>query len=1485
MKKTKRKNMNKIITARQDGDEYQHLYFWYYAMKMFDSDEGIERIEYESNERKYFDDIVVFYKKGHYPKDYLNNPISKEFIQIKYHVGNNDLLSIDNLINEKYIEAKTSILKRLKELNENYNSNDVNYIFLTPHEVDQNDELSRLISNKDGQILLEKLFDNTTDRSKMGKVRKKFREHLNCTDDELKEILMPFRLKKGMIITDLIDNINDKLFIHGFEINKKSSNINKYTTLIKTWHSKKQTVFTKEFIVKECKDEGLIKTNNKLNIDDENINRINDINNEFKQKKYDNNPLINRDEKDDVINGIKESNICILGEPGTGKTTLLYQIINELDKYNYLILDLERYGSFTDALELSKKIGFNYSIEEILEKLNNPLLIIDQLDIISMSRGLNTNSKSSLFALLKKLNNKIPFIITCREFDFKEDIEINKFMDDKKNNVYQVYLNNFTDAQINEYLKEMGVENNFNNEQRKILSNPLNLNILKNLKEKNHDLKFNNLYELYNEYYLLKKRIIQSKFPKQWNNTFNKIFRVFEKNREIYISLDELDEFSEVIELMISEGIFIKSNQKIRFEHNNLLEFFFVKHFISSGNDLYDYLMNGSQDLFSRFIVRSVLNYEKEHKYLNYISEVRKILNEPEIRNHIKSIALSILTNVKEVNKEGKLIKKLINKNDDSLNNIIWNNLYGSEVWYDYLYSEGIIDELYCKPEFENRIFRLLRNVNDKTEKAGEFYLKHFNENEKIKISTINFLYLSELKFESSFNLLIKLFDENIIQSYVTDEQGLLRFFIENSLPSLTPIPAITVIYSILNNILNNKNYSVEKILNYKFFNDDLSIFEKISEDCFENFIEKIFPLIEKISNLNIEQNNQNDCWVNIYELNEENRFNKLILSTLITSLSNLSRRELKEFEKYENKLQNSNFISSKYILLSVYAKNKELSKNAFNYLFSLEKNQINRLHPEICELIENMDSNILLKELDKFKEFGKNNFSSFDNEIYEYYLYNSISELTSKYNEKLNYLNEKYPNKLQKENTHAYFHNSVSEDVNNFTDEQWLKFMKENNKSSFHCINGPYDEANALEECVKKDPKRFINLIKRFTTDIHSYYYQAILRGIYNTSLSYEKVIEVCKKCHELDNKSCGKEITKLLTEFPEEIDSKGIDLIKYYIYDYDDSDEKYCIEGSSEEIIGEGINTVKGCALKNLANILYDNKKLSHNFIDILEKMVINSPLSIRAILAYVIGAIYNYNHQIGLNLFKKLMDYNNDNLLKIGHVERFTSFMLEDNFDEIKYLINRMLESENGTINQVGSRILTRKAIINNSISYIEDCLNSDNIFKRRGLIEAIANEFDDITDYSFLKQIIQYYLNENDEEILSKLDMLMDKIARNKCYYFEDEILKYIYKDLDYSHYLHLMNSFYEISGGEEDEFILKAIKPFIDNFEKNSIDIRKIDALISTRISDIILKIYEENLYDKSIKNQCLDYIDLMVKEDLYYFENKVNEKFDLLNKN
>lgn len=58
----------------------------------------------------------------------------------------------------------------------------------------------------------------------MGKIRKKLREHLNCSDDELKEILMPFRFQKGKRMNDLIDTVNDKLSIYKCIIPQHLSN-------------------------------------------------------------------------------------------------------------------------------------------------------------------------------------------------------------------------------------------------------------------------------------------------------------------------------------------------------------------------------------------------------------------------------------------------------------------------------------------------------------------------------------------------------------------------------------------------------------------------------------------------------------------------------------------------------------------------------------------------------------------------------------------------------------------------------------------------------------------------------------------------------------------------------------------------------------------------------------------------------------------------------------------------------------------------------------------------------------------------------------------------------------------------------------------------------------------------------------------------------------------------------------------------------------
>src|SRR3546814_7535722 len=88
------------------------------------------------------------------------------------------------------------------------------------------DPLAALISGHDKTLLIERLFDGTTDRSRMGKVRKRWREHLKlATDDELKAVVRGLRVLDGhRSLEELRAEINLKAQVVG--VDRKSTRLN-----------------------------------------------------------------------------------------------------------------------------------------------------------------------------------------------------------------------------------------------------------------------------------------------------------------------------------------------------------------------------------------------------------------------------------------------------------------------------------------------------------------------------------------------------------------------------------------------------------------------------------------------------------------------------------------------------------------------------------------------------------------------------------------------------------------------------------------------------------------------------------------------------------------------------------------------------------------------------------------------------------------------------------------------------------------------------------------------------------------------------------------------------------------------------------------------------------------------------------------------------------------------------------------------------------
>lgn len=251
--------MNKSINARDQGDDYQRLFFWHYALKMFNPYTGVEKIVYEADNVKSFDDVVVYYKEDKPCLDCMHNSINIDFFQVKFHVTNDNAFTWDGLMDPKLIHAKSvSIMKRLRNAQEIYDGDGIRFILVSPWVINPNDKLSEIVSNRENEIRIDKLFDGRP-RTKMAKMRQKMIKHLELSnDDELKRVLLPFRLWHNYQNSDrLMELINVELSNSGFKPIKNNSILNPYVDLIKRWSLNGKSEFTKEFIIDECKREGL----------------------------------------------------------------------------------------------------------------------------------------------------------------------------------------------------------------------------------------------------------------------------------------------------------------------------------------------------------------------------------------------------------------------------------------------------------------------------------------------------------------------------------------------------------------------------------------------------------------------------------------------------------------------------------------------------------------------------------------------------------------------------------------------------------------------------------------------------------------------------------------------------------------------------------------------------------------------------------------------------------------------------------------------------------------------------------------------------------------------------------------------------------------------------------------------------------------------------------------------------------------------------
>lgn len=177
--------MSKAISARRRGDDFQAYYFWKRACGMLLPTSKIEKVGFEVRKYGAFDDVAVLYVCPRLCN--AGVPVRGDFVQVKYSVDYCKAITLDALMDPAFINADSiSLLQRLRDAvaKMKQDRTDHRFVLAAPWPISHRDTLARLCTREDGGLDLDRLFDGTGPRGKMGGIRRRIADHLRLTDDD-----------------------------------------------------------------------------------------------------------------------------------------------------------------------------------------------------------------------------------------------------------------------------------------------------------------------------------------------------------------------------------------------------------------------------------------------------------------------------------------------------------------------------------------------------------------------------------------------------------------------------------------------------------------------------------------------------------------------------------------------------------------------------------------------------------------------------------------------------------------------------------------------------------------------------------------------------------------------------------------------------------------------------------------------------------------------------------------------------------------------------------------------------------------------------------------------------------------------------------------------------------------------------------------------------------------------------------------------------
>lgn len=254
--------MTQAVVVRKLGDDFQGRLFWFYAALLLIDSSNVVRVAFETGP-KAFDDVLVGYDAGRPSLDHRGQKVLRDHFQCKWHVRPGEFGHQD-LINPAFTNAATfSFLQRALQSQQQHapDGNGARFRLLTNWRLAADDPLAKILHHQSNAFDMDKLFDGSTDRSAMGKMRKIWRDHLAIDDAALRLLASTLGITLRLeSLEDLRMQLNDRFTAAGMRTVPDWETPFVYDDLISKLHAQGRADFNRKTFRDLCGDEKLLAT-------------------------------------------------------------------------------------------------------------------------------------------------------------------------------------------------------------------------------------------------------------------------------------------------------------------------------------------------------------------------------------------------------------------------------------------------------------------------------------------------------------------------------------------------------------------------------------------------------------------------------------------------------------------------------------------------------------------------------------------------------------------------------------------------------------------------------------------------------------------------------------------------------------------------------------------------------------------------------------------------------------------------------------------------------------------------------------------------------------------------------------------------------------------------------------------------------------------------------------------------------------------------